>query len=555
MNSARKIQCGVGLLFLLVCMARVGTAQTTCNSPWVSTTAYTSGMKVSLNGTNYTANFWTQGQSPATNNGGPGSGQPWTSNGACSGSGGGGGGGSCASIWNATNVYTGGMTASVNGVNYQANFWTQGQNPSTNNGGPGSGAPWTNIGTCSACTTVPSVPTGLQASGTTSNSTNLSWTASTVAVNCVLTSYTVFRNGVAAGTTNSPNLTITGLSPLTTYSFRVAATDAAGSSAQSAAINVTTLNGPPAPPPSTKVFAPYIDMGLTASWQLLTIQQQSGIKVFTLGFVVGNGGCTPTWGGVGATVANDTLPNGTTMLSIVQGIRAAGGDVIISFGGASGTELALGCTTVSSLQAAYQSVLNKYRVNSSTPVRLDFDIEGGAVLDQASINRRNQALVGLKNANPGLVISFTLPVLPTGLVASGVNMLNSIKAAGLNANVINIMAMDYGPANDNGGQMGLSAVQAASNTHNQVVAAGLTATIGVTPMIGINDVASEIFQLSDAQMLLNFANANSYITRLSMWSVSRDNGSCPNQGFASPVCSGITQSNWAFANIFKPFGN
>ena len=553
MKSARKIQCAFGLVFLLLCLARVGAAQTTCNPTWVSTTVYTGGMKVSLNGINYTANFWTQGQSPATNNGGAGSGQPWTSNGPCSGSGGGGGGGSCASPWIASNVYTAGMTASVSGVNYQANFWTQGQNPSTNNGGAGSGAPWTNIGTCSACTTVPSVPTGLQASGTTSNSTNLSWTASTAAVNCTVTGYTIFRNGVSVGTSPSPNFTATGLSPQTTYSFRVAASSAAGLSAQSAAINVTTPSGPPPPPPSGKVFAPYIDMGLTASWQLLTIQQQSGIKVFTLGFVVGNGGCTPTWGGVGATVANDTLPNGTTMLSIIQGIRAAGGDVIISFGGASGTELALGCTSASSLQAAYQSVINKYSVNSSTPVRIDLDIEGGAILDQASINRRNQALVGLKAANPNLVISYTLPVLPTGLVASGVNMLNSIKAANLNVNVINIMAMDYGPANDNGGQMGLSAVQAASNTRNQVVAAGLTATIGVTPMIGINDVQSEIFQLSDATMLLNFANQNSYITRLSMWSVSRDNGSCPNQGFASPVCSGISQSNWAFANIFKPF--
>jgi chitodextrinase len=553
MKSARRIQCGIGLFFLLLCLARGGAAQTTCNPTWVSTSVYTAGMKVSLNGINYTANFWTQGQNPSTNNGGAGSGQPWTSNGPCSGSGGGGGGGSCAPTWISTNVYTGGMTASLNGVNYQANFWTQGQNPSTNNGGPGSGAPWTNIGTCSACTTVPSVPTGLQASGTTSNSTNLSWNASTAAVNCAITGYTVFRNGVAVGTTSNTSFTATGLSPVTTYSFRVAASTAAGSSAQSTAINVTTLSGPPPPPPGSKVFAPYIDMGLTASWQLLTIQQQSGIKVFTLGFVVGNGGCTPTWGGVGATVANDTLPNGTTMLSLIQGIRAAGGDVIISFGGASGTELALGCTTVSSLQAAYQSVLTKYSVNSSTPVRLDFDIEGGAVLDQASINRRNQALVGLKAANPNLVMSYTLPVLPTGLVASGVNMLNSIKASGLNVNVINIMAMDYGPANDNGGQMGLSATQAASNTRNQVLAAGLTASIGVTPMIGINDVASEIFQLSDAQMLLNFANANSYITRLSMWSVSRDNGSCPNQGFASPVCSGIAQSNWAFSNIFKPF--
>jgi hypothetical protein len=77
MNSARKIQCGVGLLFLLLCTARVGAAQT-CASPWNSTSVYTAGMQASLNGINYTANFWTQNQNPATNNGGPGSGQPWT---------------------------------------------------------------------------------------------------------------------------------------------------------------------------------------------------------------------------------------------------------------------------------------------------------------------------------------------------------------------------------------------------------------------------------------------------------------------------------------------
>lgn len=553
MTSTRKIQSGLGLVFLLLCTAHVAAAQT-CAAAWNSTSVYTAGMTASVNGVNYTANFWTQGQNPATNNGGPGSGQPWTSNGPCSGSGGGGGGGgSCAATWNSTSVYTAGMTASLNGVNYQANFWTQGQNPSTNNGGPGSGAPWTIIGTCSACTTVPSVPTGLQASGTTSNSTNLTWNASTVATNCALTGYTVFKNGVAAGTTSSTNITISGLSPVTTYTFRVAANDAAGSSAQSTAINVTTLNGPPPPPPSAKVFAPYIDMGLTVDWQLANIQTQSGIKVFTMGFIVGNGGCTPAWGGVGATVANDTLPNGNTILSQIQAVRAAGGDVIISFGGASGTELAQGCSTVSSLQAAYQAVLNKYSVNSSTPVRLDFDIEGGATTDQASITRRNQALKALKTANPGLVISYTLPVLPTGLIQSGVNILNSVKTDGLSLDIVNVMAMDYGSANDNGGQMGLSAQQAATNTHNQVVAAGLSATIGVTPMIGINDTNTEIFQLSDAQSLLNFANANSYITRIAMWSVARDNGGCPNQGFASPTCSGISQANWAFANIFKPF--
>src|SRR4029453_4949774 len=103
MKSARKIKYGVGLVFLLLSRPRVGAPQT-CASPENSRSVYTAGMQASLNGINYTANFWTQGQSPATNNGGPGSGQPWTSNGSCSGSGGGGGGGSRAPTWNSTSV-------------------------------------------------------------------------------------------------------------------------------------------------------------------------------------------------------------------------------------------------------------------------------------------------------------------------------------------------------------------------------------------------------------------------------------------------------------------
>src|ERR1700724_939163 len=66
-------------------------AATACAAAWSSTAVYTAGMQASENGTNYTANWWTQGNDPATNNGGPGSGQPWTSNGACACAGGSGG--------------------------------------------------------------------------------------------------------------------------------------------------------------------------------------------------------------------------------------------------------------------------------------------------------------------------------------------------------------------------------------------------------------------------------------------------------------------------------
>jgi hypothetical protein len=290
-------------------------------------------------------------------------------------------------------------------------------------------------------------------------------------------------------------------------------------------------------------------MSLTPDEQIETIQQQSGLQAFTLAFVVGTGnGCSLGWGGVGGTLPTDTLPNGTTIQSHVQNLQSAGVRIIISFGGANGSDVSSSCTSASQLQAAYQSVINQYHVTM-----LDFDIEGGAVTNQAAITLRDQALKGLKGANPGLAISYTLPVLPTGLVSSGVNVLNSVKSDGLALDVVNVMAMDYGSANDNNGQMGLSATQAAQNTHNQVTAAGLSSTIGVTPMIGINDTNTEIFQLTDANTLLNFASSNTYITRLAFWSVARDNGGCPNQGFASPTCSGITQNSFQFSQTFEAF--
>src|SRR5580704_1625042 len=43
----------------------------------------------------------------------------------------------CAAAWSSTAVYTAGNQASENGINYTANWWTQGNDPATNNGGSG----------------------------------------------------------------------------------------------------------------------------------------------------------------------------------------------------------------------------------------------------------------------------------------------------------------------------------------------------------------------------------------------------------------------------------
>jgi len=150
-----------------------------------------------------------------------------------------GGGGSCATAWSSTAIYTAGMTASVSGENYVANFWTQNQNPTTNNGGTGTGEPWTATGACSSCSSAPAVPTGLAASGTTQSSTNLSWTAVNPPAGCSV-SYKVLQSSTVIATPTTNSDAVTGLNPSTTYSFAVEATDSAGTSAASAAVNVTT---------------------------------------------------------------------------------------------------------------------------------------------------------------------------------------------------------------------------------------------------------------------------------------------------------------------------
>jgi chitinase len=83
------------------------------------------------------------------------------------------------------------------------------------------------------------------------------------------------------------------------------------------------------------------------------------------------------------------------------------------------------------------------------------------------------------------------------------------------------MAMDYGPCYSD---MGQAAIDAASATRNQLSSNSISANVGVTPMIGINDVTCEVFSTSDAQQLVNYAQSNSYISLLAYWAVGADPG-------------------------------
>ncbi|WP_329465045.1 cellulose binding domain-containing protein [Streptomyces sp. NBC_01431] len=292
-------------------------------------------------------------------------------------------------------------------------------------------------------------------------------------------------------------------------------------------------------------FAPYVDTSLYPAYDLVDTADKTGVKQFNLAFVTSGGGCAPLWGGV------TDLP-GDKVAGQIGALRAKGGDVRVSFGGASGSELGLVCKSADELAAAYGKVIDAYKLT-----KVDFDIEGAALPDTAANTRRAQAIAKLQQSHPGLDVSFTLPVMPEGLTQPGVDLVADAKKNGVKVSAVNVMAMDYGPSYS--GDMGDYAIQAATATQAQIKGVlGLSdgaawKAVAVTPMIGVNDVNVETFTVADATKLVDFAKSKG-LGWLAMWSGARDkqcSGGAKNS--ADPTCSSIVQEPLAFTKAFGAY--
>ncbi|MEN8905909.1 MAG: carbohydrate-binding protein [Clostridiales bacterium] len=294
---------------------------------------------------------------------------------------------------------------------------------------------------------------------------------------------------------------------------------------------------------NSKIFAPYVDVCLYPAFDLNNCYDKTGQKFYTLAFITANGSGEPAWGGI-IPLSDDQFKDQ------IDTLRNNGGDVIVSFGGASGNELATVTSDVDLLVSKYQEVIDKYNLKW-----VDFDIEGAAVSNKESIDVRNKAIKILQEKNPELKIAFCLPALPQGLTTDGLYVIENAKDNGVIVDLVNVMAMDYGDgaAPNPQGQMGKYAIDSAEKTLDQIKGLGLDSKIGVTPMIGQNDVQSEVFTLEDAKEVLDWANSNNDVSLLSMWSATRDNGSGGESGTANATYSGIIQNEFDFINIFKNF--
>lgn len=295
------------------------------------------------------------------------------------------------------------------------------------------------------------------------------------------------------------------------------------------------------PPGGSATFAPYVDVTLTAPFDLAEVSGDAGARSLTLAFVTSGGGCIASWGGqlaIGAPAVLDPAVR----------LRAAGVAVRVSFGGAQGSELAQTCTSAASLEAAYKSVLDRYHA-----VGADFDLEGRALEDQVAMSRRASAIAALQ-AETGrrLAVTLTLPVEEDGFDAAALAAVHSMIEAGVHLSVVNILAMDYGGSRARDDMAG-AAIRAVRAAHRQLAAAqpGLAGwgRLGMTTMIGVNDEGGEVFTLADARAVAGFARTHA-VGLTSIWSLARDN---PCQGaptVAQPTCSGVDEPPYAFSRAF-----
>ena len=168
-----------------------------------------------------------------------------------------------------------------------------------------------------------------------------------------------------------------------------------------------------------RILAPYVYLSQWGAFDIASCIDSTGVKLWTLAFITGNDWGEPCWGGSD----NIDTPFYSNYINL---IRSKGGDVIISFGGAAGHELALVSKDEWDLANKYQRVIDKYKVNY-----IDVDIEGGAITNYASIERRSKALKIVKSKNPGLTLAYTLPAAPFGLVDSGLYTIKSAVWNGL----------------------------------------------------------------------------------------------------------------------------
>jgi hypothetical protein len=380
--------------------------------------------------------------------------------------------------------------------------------------------------------TVPGAPGGLTGTST-SSSVSLSWSAVSGA-----TSYNVYRNGTKVGSPSGTSYTDIGLSASTAYSYQVSASNSAGEGAKSGTLSVTT-QASGGGGTGTGRAAPYLYMGWGNPPSPTTVMNATGIKWFTMAFILSSGGCNPAWDG--------SRPlQGSADATAISQIRAAGGDVVPSIGGWSGNKLGPNCSTPEALAGAYQTVINAYGLKA-----IDIDIENTDEFESEAVQDRIlNALKIVKQNNPGIQTILTFGTSTTGPNYWGSRLIERSQALGANIDIFTLMPFDFGSGNIYNDTVGASeGLKTKLKATFGWTDAQAYAHQGISGMNGLSD-QQELTSTATWQNITTWAKGKG-IGRLAFWSVNRDRG-CAGGGVVSN-CSGIAQPDWEFTRITAGF--
>jgi hypothetical protein len=298
----------------------------------------------------------------------------------------------------------------------------------------------------------------------------------------------------------------------------------------------TAATGPP-----VAMVAPYEYMGWGNPPPPASVLATTGIHDLTLAFILSNGACNPEWDG------SRPLLGGTDAATIAA-IRAAGGNVDVSFGGEDGSKLGVVCPNVTALLGAYEKVISAYDLSA-----IDIDIEGVEYASASARSRVIRALAALQRRHPTLEISITFQVYRSGLGSDGKSMIRQAAALQFQPYAWTIMPFDFKPVVTN-----MTAVtERVTEDLERVVAkayhespAVAYAHMGITPMNGDTDITGETVSPTQFAQILAFAKQK-HLARVSLWAVNRDRPCSGTLTEGNGNCSGTSQSPYAFTDLLS----
>ncbi|MER5387542.1 chitinase [Saccharopolyspora sp. NPDC002686] len=259
--------------------------------------------------------------------------------------------------------------------------------------------------------------------------------------------------------------------------------------------------------------------------------KETGVKAFTLAFILAGNGCDPAWDGERPLDGDDAAQ--------IKRIRDAGGDVVVSMGGSDkeGRKLGEVCPDEQSLANAYQKVIDAYQLKA-----IDIDIEKGEFESPAAQDRELGALKILKQRNRDLKTIVVFPVDRSGPNDDGKRLIRRAHEIGSDIDVFTIMPFAFG-----GTDMTRDTISATEGLAREIAG---TFAIPLEEAYRKAGISSKNGGVEETVWLKDFHNFLDYATdrrlgRFTFWAVNRDRPGDPSDDSGS----GIPQRDWDFTKV------